>query len=299
MGALLIELADHLDAMVAYWDEHQLCRFANNAYVAWFGRGRQELLGTSLRDLLGPLYALNLPYIEAAYRGERQLFERGIPRPDGTGVRHSLATYIPRRIDNRVVGIFVHVADVEPLKRMERELQEARNRAEELATHDFLTGLPNRRMLDARMDYVLGRAKRSGERFYVVSLDLDYFKSINDRFGHSEGDRFLAAIASRIAANVRDSDTLARMGGDEFILLVGEGMPADGIDGLLGRLLESARAPYAIGDVTLLPGLSAGVACFPDHGQTKDALLLASDHALYEAKRQGRDRYVFAVSAPG
>jgi PAS domain S-box-containing protein len=148
--------------MVAYWDRDQRCRFANQAYKSWFGRGRAELLGISLEELLGPLYALNLPHIDAAYRGERQVFERAIPRPDGDGVRHSLATYVPHIVEGRVEGIFVHVADVEPLKRLEQELKLARDEAERLATHDHLNGLPNRRLLEDRLVEVIRRAKRTG-----------------------------------------------------------------------------------------------------------------------------------------
>ena len=96
-GDLLLDLVDHLDAMLAYWDSQQICRFANMAYKAWFGRGRKELLGTSMKDLLGPLYELNLPYIEAAYRGERQVFERAIPRPDGTSRVTERSYHVPRR----------------------------------------------------------------------------------------------------------------------------------------------------------------------------------------------------------
>ncbi|MCU7375123.1 GGDEF domain-containing protein [Paucibacter sp. O1-1] len=246
-ASLLIELVDHLDAMLAYWDSKQVCRFANMAYKDWFGRGRNELLGTTLRELLGPLYEANLPYIEAAYRGERQVFERAIPRPDGSGVRHSLATYIPRVVGGHVVGMFVHVADIEPIKRLEFELRAARDEAQKLATHDFLTGLPNRLLLHDRAIEAIARAKRTGDKVYLLTIDVDNFKLVNDSYGHPAGDQLLIDIAGRIKSCVRDYDTVARIGGDEFVVLTTGGPLQEGIEALATRMLESARQPAQIG----------------------------------------------------
>jgi diguanylate cyclase (GGDEF)-like protein/PAS domain S-box-containing protein len=301
VGALLVELVDHLDAMVAYWDGEQRCRFANRAYKDWFGRGRKELLGTTLAELLGPLYVVNLPHIEAAYRGEKQVFQRPIPRPDGMGVRHSLATYTPRVVDGRVTGIFVHVADVEPLKKLEVELTASRDQAEELATHDFLTGLPNRRLLDDRLNELIARARRSGEKMFAMSIDVDDFKPVNDRHGHVAGDALLVELVSRMNSCVRGYDTLARVGGDEFVLV------APGIDSeveildLAERILEAVDRPHAIGDAVVTPTMSIGIAKFPTDGTTKEAWLAASDRALYDAKRAGRNcvRLAGAASSEG
>lgn len=296
-GKLLLELVDHLDAMVAYWDDQQVCRFANRAYEDWFGRGRKELLGTTLKQLLGPLYEKNRPHIEAAYRGERQVFERAIPRPDGNGVRHSLATYIPRVVGQQVVGMFVHVADVEPIKQLEMALIAAKEKAEELATHDDLTGLPNRFLLRDRMDEAMARARRTGEKLYLLNLDVDHFKSVNDSYGHPAGDQFLIEIATRITSCVRDYDTVARIGGDEFVVLTAGRSFDDGIKALATRMLESVRQPCRIGPAVLTPSISMGVAEFPRHGTTLESLMLASDRALYAAKQAGKNRFMLEKSA--
>jgi diguanylate cyclase (GGDEF)-like protein/PAS domain S-box-containing protein len=293
-GTLLVDLVDHLEAMIAYWDRDQICRFANQAYRAWFGRGRDELLGISLRELLGPLYEMNLPHIEAAYRGERQVFERAIPRPDGNGVRHSLATYLPRIVGGEVVGMFVHVADVEPLKKLELELKAARDNAEKLATHDFLTGLPNRMLLMDRLDEMIGRAARTMEGAFFMGLDVDHFKQVNDAYGHPAGDKFLIEIARRIHACVRDYDTVARLGGDEFAVLVSGQSLEGGIESLARRILQSVGMPYSIDHEVLRPGLSIGIAEFPRHGRAKEALIQSADHALYAAKVAGRNCFRIA-----
>jgi len=293
-GDLLIDLVDHLDAMVAYWDKDQVCVFANAAYHAWFGKGRRELIGTTLKQLLGPLYLKNLPHIEAAYRGSKQVFERDIPTPDGS-VRQSLATYIPHIVDDEVRGIFVHVADVGPLKRLERELQQAKEKAERLATSDFLTGLPNRALLVDTLDHALARTRRAGDTLALMSVDIDYFKSINDRHGHLEGDRFLVEIASRLRATVRETDTVLRLGGDEFIIVATGLASGQEAVALATRIVEAAREPIVLGGASVQPSVSVGIALFPSNGTSADALVAASDKALYAAKNAGRNRCALAA----
>ncbi len=143
LARIALAVVDHVGAMVAYWDKDQVCRFANQAYRGWFGREREQVVGHTMRDLLGPeLYARNLPHIQAALRGEPQTFERSIPRPDGSGTRDSIANYIPDVHDGEVRGFFVHVSDATALKERERELVRVvaeRDRA--LAEVRTLTGL--------------------------------------------------------------------------------------------------------------------------------------------------------------
>ncbi len=118
-----LRVVNHISAMVAYWDRDEKCVFSNAAYREWFGRSPEEMVGMPLRDLLGPLYEKNLPYIRAALQGEKQVFERRIPLPKG-GYRDSITTYTPD-IENGVVrGFSVHVADVSGLRQREAALQQ-------------------------------------------------------------------------------------------------------------------------------------------------------------------------------
>ncbi|MDP2341798.1 MAG: PAS domain S-box protein [Deltaproteobacteria bacterium] len=125
---LLAAFVNEISAMVAYWDATLRCRFANRAYERWFGVSPSSLLGTHIQELLGPLYPLNLPYIQGALRGERQEFERAIPDPAGGPARHSLAQYVPDVVDGVVVGFFVLVTDVSAIKRTELRLRESEER---------------------------------------------------------------------------------------------------------------------------------------------------------------------------
>jgi diguanylate cyclase (GGDEF)-like protein/PAS domain S-box-containing protein len=289
---IVLNLVDHLDAMLAYWDINQVCVFANDAYRDWFGKTREQLLGITLCDLLGPLYPLNLPYIQAAYAGQKQVFEREIPTPDGQ-LRHSLATYTPHLVDGVVRGLFVHVADVTPLKLLEQEVKAAKAKAELLATHDFLTGLPNRVLLHDRITHALALAKRQHRMFAVLTVDIDDFKKVNDTYGHGEGDRLLVEIANRIKGTLRDVDTVARFGGDEFIALIPEIDSRSQVEVVAARLLAAVRQPFNLGSDTITPACSLGIALYPAHGTTLEALMVNSDRALYAAKRRSKSCYAF------
>jgi len=138
---LALRAVNQISAMVAYWDSEQRCLFSNEAYREWFGKNPAEMLGMCLQDLLGPLYALNLPYIQGALRGEPQQFERNIPLPQG-GAKDSIATYTPDIEDGVVRGFWCHVADVTPLRMREAQLQRAiSERDEALAEVRTLRGL--------------------------------------------------------------------------------------------------------------------------------------------------------------
>jgi diguanylate cyclase (GGDEF)-like protein/PAS domain S-box-containing protein len=290
---IVMQLVDHLDAMVAFWDIDQTCVFANNAYRDWFGKTRDQIVGYSLQELLGPLYPKNLPYIRAAYAGETQVFEREIPAPDGR-IRCSLATYTPYVVDGAVRGIFVHVADVTRLKKLEEALREAKERAEALATHDFLTGLPNRVLLVDRIEEAIARGKRNQRMAAVLMLDMDAFKQVNDTYGHAEGDRLLIEIAASLKGALRESDTLTRLGGDEFLLLASEMESKTQAEALAARVLQSVRRPFHLTGGIIRPTFSVGIAMYPTHGTTPQSLLANSDHALYAAKRLGKNRFAFA-----
>ena len=144
-------VADHISAMLAYWDKDQICRFANQAYLEWFGKNRDEMIGKmTLKELLGSLYEQNLPYIKSALAGQKQTFEREIPTPSGEK-RHSIANYYPHIVKGEVQGFFVHVADVTPIKKLEEELltllehekklNETKSRFVSTASHEFRTPL--------------------------------------------------------------------------------------------------------------------------------------------------------------
>lgn len=175
------------------------------------------------------------------------------------------------------------------LKIVERtaELEESRRELERIAYIDFLTGLPNRRMFSDAFNQTLARASRHSESFVLLLIDLDEFKSINDTYGHDVGDVLLAQVANRLRAVLRTSDTVARMGGDEFGILLAEDHDPSAIEGVCRRIFNNFATSIECGNVTLNARLCIGIAAFPLHGITTEALYKSADMALYEAKRAG------------
>ncbi len=158
-----------------------------------------------------------------------------------------------------------------------------------LAQHDSLTGLPNRALFSDRLNHELVRAKRHGEHFALIFLDLDNFKLINDNFGHAVGDLVLQQIALRLRDSIRASDTVGRIGGDEFVVLMPELPESNDALGLAEKIRQAVRQPIAIDDRELVMSCSLGVAIYPDDGTDEIALTKNADTAMYQAKENGRD----------
>ena len=161
-----------------------------------------------------------------------------------------------------------------------------------LATHDVLTGLPNRSLLTDRLNMAMAQARRTGKGFAVLALDLDGFKKINDALGHPVGDILLREAGTRLRNALRDTDTLARVGGDEFIAILPSTLAEAEIQIVARRMISSIQQPFDIQGHALYVSTSIGVATFPDHSDNEVKLLAHADTALYRAKETGKARYV-------
>lgn len=178
------------------------------------------------------------------------------------------------------------------------DLQENRGELEHMARHDVLTGLPNRRAFQERLDHALSRAQRSGERFALFFIDVDNFKSINDRWGHDGGDALLKIVALRLVATTRKVDAIARMGGDEFVVLLDNPAQREDVANIAEKLLESVRAPILHCGHELQIGFSIGISLYPEDGRTAAELLASADHAMFDAKDAGRNGFRFSNGKP-
>jgi diguanylate cyclase (GGDEF)-like protein/PAS domain S-box-containing protein len=178
----------------------------------------------------------------------------------------------------------VVATDITPLKMQQRQL-------EQMALYDTVTKLPNRVLLADRLQQAMTQCQRSGRSLAVAYLDLDGFKAVNDQHGHILGDQLLLALAQRMQATLRKGDTLARIGGDEFVAVLVDLGQAQDCKPLLQRLLQAAGAPTVIGDRTLQVSASIGVTLYPQDAADADLLLRHADQAMYQAKQAGRNRY--------
>lgn len=171
------------------------------------------------------------------------------------------------------------------LEEANQALRESQQLLEQQANHDALTGLANRKLLTDRLDGAVARARRNKTRFAVIMADLDRFKAVNDSLGHAAGDEVLREVSNRLQSSVRASDTVARVGGDEFVLLVEDIGTADSVGLVLAKLVESVTAPIKLaGNAQVLIGVSVGHAIYPDDSDQLESLLGQADKAMYRGK---------------
>jgi diguanylate cyclase (GGDEF)-like protein/PAS domain S-box-containing protein len=263
--------------------------FVNNATCRQFGYSREELIGMN--------YVVYVPKEEAKgiYKAWNKVYRTGKPlksypltviRKDGTQVFLESSVSPLRNNEGRIIGFRSISRDVTEHKQFEQRLAE-------MATHDPLTGLPNRLLLSDRFTIALALSRRTRNRLAVLMLDLDRFKAVNDSMGHDVGDQLLKAVAKRLLGTMRKSDTVARIGGDEFVLVLPQIPEANEAAKLAQRVLGVFREPFVCDDRQLRITTSIGVAVYPEHGKDIESLLKNADTAMYWAKEQGRDIYKF------
>ena len=192
--------------------------------------------------------------------------------------------------DPAIGGIVVNYRDVTDRRSLEQQLRHQ-------AFHDSLTGLPNRALFLDRLAHAVARTRRGHAPLAVVFIDLDDFKAVNDSLGHAAGDELLVAVAGRIRMTVREADTPARMGGDEFAILLEDAPTVDAARESAGRVLEALRLPFRLPSQDVAIRASVGIAMYASPEQSADELLRNADISMYSAKAQGKDRLVVYESA--
>jgi len=229
--------------------------------------------------------------IDAVLSGRSSLYEyeARLRHADGsyrwTSVRGKVVKWDTHGRARRMLGVRIDIT----------EQKEAEERIRRLAHFDSLTGLPNRMLLNDRMTYAIAMAARNHEPLSMLILNIDKFKGVNDTFGHRVGDELLMQVAQRMKSLAHEDDTIARVGGDEFILAL-PGVDANRVAHTAQQLLASLSRAYRIGQLELVVTLSIGIAVFPSDGRDFDTLLKCADTAMHRAKEMGRNQYVFCTS---
>jgi diguanylate cyclase (GGDEF)-like protein/PAS domain S-box-containing protein len=260
----------------------------NAAFCRITGYGREEILGKNPRVLKSghqdrAFYETMWHALSESGHWSGEVWNR---RKDGQ-VYAELLTVSAVPDERGEVGHYVGVlADITPLKEHEREL-------ERIAHFDALTGIPNRVLLADRMGQAVAQTLRAGNMMAVCYLDLDGFKPINDEFGHEAGDRLLVEMARRMKECVRGGDTVARIGGDEFVLLLLNVETTNECEAILDRVLDAVAQPVSIDSYALAVTASVGVTLFPPDHADPDTLLRHADQAMYLAKQGGKYVYRF------
>ena len=290
-------------------DDQGRFSYVNGMAREMLGYRRSELLGEHFSRILHPCNGADIHNFFSEQRaGDRATRSvdarlRGKPASDDVAGldNHELIVelsaiglYERNELGQRVyAGTLGSARDITERKRLEEQISHQ-------AYHDLLTRLPNRALFDDRLDQAFAHAKRSGQEFALIFMDLDRFKRVNDTLGHLVGDRVLQVVADRIRTCLRAEDTLCRFGGDEFALLLPDIDGDEGVSAVAEKILSVVRQPLHIEKHELSISASLGIALFPRAGNSRDGLLHSADVAMYQAKKSASHRYQFFSEAmPG
>ncbi|MGQ0650870.1 MAG: putative bifunctional diguanylate cyclase/phosphodiesterase [Betaproteobacteria bacterium] len=295
-------VANNVPALISYVDRRGRYRYSNRTHGDWFGIPPDRMLGRGYADIFaGEGYAALREHIARALEGAPQQFELATSEPgDARTLQIACIPHFARGHRGEVLGCYMLGNDVTALKRAQEDLRIAAmqlkddaRRLEFLAHHDALTALPNRAMFEDRAREAVAHERRHGKSDPYLFLDLDNFKPINDRLGHQVGDALLKMIASRLRASVRGEDFVARIGGDEFCVLLQDIADAREAASVAQKLVHELAKPYRIGEHQAGVGASIGIACVPQDGEDVATVLRLADSAMYRVKERGRNGYQF------
>ncbi|NLC71372.1 MAG: EAL domain-containing protein [Desulfuromonadaceae bacterium] len=266
--------------------ENRIFRWTNDFFLKMFGYSAEEIKGNSSRMLYENDEEFDrvrrLQYQDIAQKGFGEI-ETRVKRKDGEVIDVYLSS-VPLDLSDHSGALCFTVMDITERKDYDREL-------EHKATHDTLTGLANRRLLEDRIWQSMAYAARSNKNIAILLLDLDRFKRVNDILGHGTGDLLLDEVAKRLTASVRKYDTVARFGGDEFSIVLAEILDLDDVGLITQKILDNLSYPMEINGHHLEIQGSIGISVFPQDGSDPETLIKRADLAMYQAKKEGGDTF--------
>ena len=272
---------DNVPAMTASWDENLRCRFANKVFAEFFGVAVEDSIGKHAREVLGEeVYREIEGHFVQVLQGHPVTYQRTRKLQNGES-RYLEIKLLPHIGDQgAVLGCFDVTTDITEHKQAEERLQRVAHR-------DTLTGLPNRLLFNDRLDQAISLGKRDSRPFALLYLDLDRFKPVNDALGHTAGDELLKAVATRIRHQLRESDTVARVGGDEFTVILPAITGREEAETVARKIIAALAVPFQLGSrkQSVDIGISIGIAVYPADALSADALVRAADTAMYRAKQ--------------
>ncbi len=272
-------------------DENQRVSFVNPAALKMLGYTQEEVIGRHYREI----FKASKPGTEDFEVDCCPFFREGAPkdsfyydelrllRKDGTHFPADCRSN-PILESGMVMGAVLMFQDV-------TERQQAAEMIRYMANHDSLTSLPNRNFCNRRLPQAISLAKRQNRMIFLLFIDLDRFKPINDKYGHSVGDRVLLEVADRLKGMLRSSDSVCRLGGDEFVILLESTPSVEGAEFVARRTIEVLNEPIVVAGHECQIGASIGISIYPMDSQDADTMLRHADIAMYEAKKKGRNRF--------
>ena len=286
-------LTDHVPVVIVYIDREHRYQFINATFEKWFGRSHKESMMQSIRDVLGEeAYQLREAYLQRAFAGEEVEYEFTIDGEGEAGRRAFQTSYVPDVGESGAVeGVYGLIHEITKTKAVHTALQFA-------AATDTLTGIANRRRFDEQLVQSMQRTRVARAPMALAYLDIDRFKAINDSLGHKTGDEVLKEFAARLVRSVRASDLVARLAGDEFVIIFEGVNGAAEVRQIGAKIIDAIRQPFELASGPLPVTTSVGIAVFREGALTPAQLLDLADQALYAAKGQGRDGVALLEAAP-
>jgi diguanylate cyclase (GGDEF)-like protein/PAS domain S-box-containing protein len=281
--SLKAKMLDEATDSILVHDEDRNIIYVNDVATKLCGYSMAEMMNMKMEKLIVPeqrwIFTSQLPDL---FEQGRLTIQVDIINKDGYILTTEMHSRVIELKDKKMVINIAH--DITARQKAEEELLA-------MATHDLLTGLPNRGLLNDRMNMALASAERNKNEMAVMMLDLDRFKNVNDKLGHDVGDSLLKETAERLAGLLRRSDTIARLGGDEFFVLLPEIKSVDDASVIATKVVHAFRRPFVIGHHSIGITASVGVAVYPYDGTNSDTLTRNADKAMYAAKDKGKNTY--------
>jgi diguanylate cyclase (GGDEF)-like protein/PAS domain S-box-containing protein len=261
---------------------------ANQAFLDLFGYSQEEIVNSNAKQVYVTAKDRNIFKQTIHERGSIRDFEMQFQKKDGSIMDCLLSVTTKRGEDGKIIEYNGIVRDITAYKKAQEMIHH-------MAYHDSLTGLPNRTLFNDRLNMAIARAQRGGKKIAVMMLDIDKFKSINDNYGHETGDKLLKTVADRLGNALRKSDTIARMGGDEFLVVVPEMEKAADVLVVAQKILTVFQTPCDCNGFKLTSSTSIGVAMYPEDGDNGEALIRCADIAMYSVKAKGGNNFCIYV----
>ena len=282
-------ITDNIPVGITYIDAALRFQFVNATMCTWTATAAEDIVGTSVRDVIGEAaFTERTDYFARVLSGQQVEF---VQTSSVLGAERVLqSTYVPDIADDGTVkGFYTLSSDISALKKTENELIQ-------LARFDALTGLKNRVSLFETIHAVRARCRRNRTPFVLMYLDIDHFKTINDSHGHSVGDLVLQEFARRLGLAVRETDSVARLGGDEFVIVLEALQSEANACDVAQKILDKMHLPWVLNGDKLVITTSIGILYDVDHRLSPQELLKQADDRLYDAKNKGRDQFSFGIA---
>jgi len=288
------KILEHIHDSVIATDIYGNIKTWNEGSFKLFGYTADEVKGANIQALYSPENEFPLDELLSILNEEQKLnTEIFMLKKDGSTIICDISLSLLRDHINNIEGYIGYIQDITEKKETQKLLEEQTKKLRYQAHHDMLTGLPNRTLFKERLERTIIEATRHRNNFALFFIDLDQFKKINDSLGHHVGDEVLIEAAKRLKNSLREEDTLSRLGGDEFTVILKDIKVPKNAATVAQKILNKMKEPIKIADHTLHISASIGIALYPDDATNMDDLIKYADAAMYKAKDEGRNNFQF------